>query len=311
MASGTRSSARGSEAPEPRGNNDQHVAPLTTGAPTATTPTDDQMAALRRRLEAEADRRALDQANISSPAPKAQGSAGPGTPLTDLAETSGENWTPIVLKVHELLVGVAPDDINDVCTGKFEPWSLIRFHRTRGVRPSYDEPSSTIDVSTSGALTVKKKNYTAADYGPNPVVWASAFINYMFVYEHLFHESPTTTAVRRAMNRFLEFMLDKSEAYQWKFCIAYAMRHHQAVKANSIHSPEAWLHHPRIKLDHDFNHFSALTSQSAQSASQKRQRSNTAQTCKNFNNPKGCTRCDVRAEKWLKSWSSLIRGWWS
>ncbi|KAG6032282.1 hypothetical protein E4U40_006412 [Claviceps sp. LM458 group G5] len=75
MASGTRSSARGSEAPEPRGNNDQQVTPLTTGASTATTPTDDQMAALRRRVEAaelekriaQADR-ALDQMNTSSPA---------------------------------------------------------------------------------------------------------------------------------------------------------------------------------------------------------------------------------------------------
>ncbi|KAG6018849.1 hypothetical protein E4U19_007861, partial [Claviceps sp. Clav32 group G5] len=110
MASGTRSSARGSEAPEPRGNNDQQVTPLSTGASTATnatTPTDDQMAALRRRLEAadlekqiadlekqaaqaEADRRALNLMNTSCPAPKAQGSAGPGAPQTDPAETTDD-----------------------------------------------------------------------------------------------------------------------------------------------------------------------------------------------------------------------------
>ncbi|KAG6109157.1 hypothetical protein E4U13_006082, partial [Claviceps humidiphila] len=77
--------------------------------------------------------------------------------------------------------------------------------------------------------------------------------------------------VLESMNRFLEFVLDKSEAYQWKSCLEYAMRHHQSVKAECIHSPEAWLDHPRIRIDHDFSNFSALPP--SQSTSQKRQRS--------------------------------------
>ncbi|KAG5966358.1 hypothetical protein E4U57_002668 [Claviceps arundinis] len=282
MALGTRTAARGSEAPEPQVNNDQQVPPLATTASTATTPTtpttptDDKMAALQRRLamaelqkkiaQANSERRAFEQENASNLAPKAQGSAAPGASLTDPAETTDENLNPIVIKVQKLLVGVATDDINDVYTGKFEPWSLIRFHRSR---------------------TVKKKNYTTADYGPNPVVWASSFVNYMFVYGHLFHERHLTFDVLQAMNRFLEFMLNKSEAYQWKSCLEYAMRHHQSVKAECIHSPEAWLDHPRIRIYHDFNHFSALPP--SQSTSQKRQRSNTNHACKNFNSAKGCT----------------------
>ncbi|KAG6018650.1 hypothetical protein E4U19_008197, partial [Claviceps sp. Clav32 group G5] len=79
-------------------------------------------------------------------------------------------------------------------------------------------------------------------------------------YGRLFRESRTTIDVLDAMNRFLEFMLAKSEAYQWKSCLVYAMRHHQSVKADSVHklhSREAWLDHPRIHIDHNFNHFSA------------------------------------------------------
>ncbi|KAG6146882.1 hypothetical protein E4U37_008393 [Claviceps purpurea] len=239
MAPGTRTAARGSEAPEPQVNNDQQAPPLATSAPTATNPTDDEVAAVQRRLtiaeldrkiaQADAERRAFEQENISNPgpnpAPKAQGAAALGAPQADPAETTGENLiSPIVIKVKKLLVGVAIDDVNDVYTGKFEPWSLIRFHRSRGTRPSPDEPNSRIDVTGAGALTVKKKNYTAADYGPNPVVWASSFANYTFVYGRLFRER-NPVDVLEAMNRFLEFILYQSESYQWKSCLEYAMTH--------------------------------------------------------------------------------------
>ncbi|KAG5967540.1 hypothetical protein E4U57_000698, partial [Claviceps arundinis] len=55
--------------------------------------------------------------------------------------------------------------------------------------------------------------------------------------------------VLESMNRFLEFVLDKSEAYQWKSCLEYAMRHHQSVKAECIHSPEAWPEASAVRVD--------------------------------------------------------------
>ncbi|KAG5963041.1 hypothetical protein E4U57_006544 [Claviceps arundinis] len=86
MASGTRTAARGSEAPEPQVNNDQQVLPLATPASTATTPTDDEMAALQylqHRLAMAELQKKIAQADSGRLQPGA-----PSAPLTDPAETT-------------------------------------------------------------------------------------------------------------------------------------------------------------------------------------------------------------------------------
>ncbi|KAG6111691.1 hypothetical protein E4U13_004710 [Claviceps humidiphila] len=85
MATGTRASARGSEAPDPPANVGQQVPP-------ATTTTDDEMAALQRELamaemrekisQSEARRRAFDQENVP-------GTGAPNAPSIDAADTTG------------------------------------------------------------------------------------------------------------------------------------------------------------------------------------------------------------------------------
>ncbi|KAG6249539.1 hypothetical protein E4U49_008213, partial [Claviceps purpurea] len=153
---------------------------------------------------------------------------------------------------------------------KFEPWSLIRLHPTCGARPSYDEPASNVEIS-SGTLTVKKKNYTPADYGKNNHIWVTAFVNYKYVYSRLFGRQHPD--VPNAQNRFMAFILDKSATYSWTECLKYAMRHHINVKLDTIHNAAAWLDHPRVKIDSAFTYLTHINR--PQISSEKRQRSDT------------------------------------
>ncbi|KAG5944672.1 hypothetical protein E4U59_006958 [Claviceps monticola] len=277
MAPSTRVSSKSTETPDPQSNTNQEV-PFNTGdsSNSATTSTDGladlerqlAMAQLRAKIaQANSQRRAFEKENAADE----QGAAIPSATLTGTVGTIGERLTPpFFITIAKELVGVSAEDVNDIYTGKFEPWSLIRLHPSRGARPSRDEPTSSIDISATGILTVKKRNHSQSECGSNPLVYMHAFLNYTYIYGRLFGaQHPDVVS---AMNRFAAFILDKSEHYSWKKCLEYAMKHHLSVKANTIHCAASWLDHPRA-------------------SSQKRQRSDTttAIVCRDFNAPKGCT----------------------
>ncbi|KAI1099129.1 hypothetical protein F4804DRAFT_337553 [Jackrogersella minutella] len=103
-------------------------------------------------------------------------------------DTPGMSFPPLVLTVATELSGVASEDVNDVRTGKMEPWNLIRLHPIiksiqqhipHTVSFSTDDvPSYTVEL-TATSFTTKKKTHTAAEYTSNPLVFFSAFLNYI------------------------------------------------------------------------------------------------------------------------------------
>ncbi|KAG6061876.1 hypothetical protein E4U17_006682 [Claviceps sp. LM77 group G4] len=64
-----------------------------------------------------------------------QGLPMPNAPSADTANTTSEHSPHSVLKISRELAGVSAEDVNDIYTGKFEPWNLIHLHPVRG--PSY------------------------------------------------------------------------------------------------------------------------------------------------------------------------------
>ncbi|KAG5933231.1 hypothetical protein E4U59_006994 [Claviceps monticola] len=249
MAPSTRVSSKSTETPDPQINTNQEVPFNTSDSSNSATTSTDGLADLERQLamaqlrakiaQADSQRRAFEKENAADE----QGATIPGAALTGTVGTIGERLTPFFIIIAKELVGVSVEDVNDIYTGKFEPWSLIRLHPSRGVRPSHDEPTSSIDISATGTLTVKKRNHAQSEYGTNPLVYMHAFLNYTYMYGRLFGtEHPDVVS---AMNRFAAFILDKSEHYSWKKCLEYAMKHHLPVKANTIHCAASWLDHPR------------------------------------------------------------------
>ncbi|KAI1103725.1 hypothetical protein F4804DRAFT_218702 [Jackrogersella minutella] len=131
-------------------------------------------------------------------------------------DTPGISFPPLVLTVATELSDVAPKDVNDVRTGKMEPWNLIRLH-----------PSGT---------------RAAAEYTSNPLVFFSAFLNYMWIYLRFFGDEHP--GVVHAQNRFMQFIMQRAQLYRWPVCLDYAMRRLNFIKASSIHDAVAWNDHP-------------------------------------------------------------------
>ncbi|KAG6099246.1 hypothetical protein E4U31_004483 [Claviceps sp. LM219 group G6] len=214
------------------------------------------------RLQAETGRMAAeaDHAQAQARLQLAQGHPAPALPPTD-ADSLGEHFPLNVRMIARELAGVA-----------FEPWNLIRLHPVRGQRPSEDEGTSNVDI-TSGRFTVKKKNHSPSEYASDPLIFLNSFANYIFVYHRLFGREHPDVVI--AQIRFLSFVIEKAQTYVWTKCLDYAMKRFTSVKASTIHDAEEWLEHPKVWTDSFFTTGHTLP---LPSSSQKRQRSNTAAT---------------------------------
>ncbi|KAG5945104.1 hypothetical protein E4U59_006388 [Claviceps monticola] len=247
MAPATRVSSKSTETPDQISIN-QEVPSNTGDSSYSATISIEEIADLERQLamaelrakiaQANAQRHAFEkeiaadeQAGAAIPSVTLFGAPNPSVTLVGMGDTIGERLTAFFITISKEFVGVSAEDVNDIYTGKFAPWSLIRLHPSRSARLSHDEPSSSIDTSATGILTIKKNNHSQSEYGSNSSVYAHAFINYQYIYARLFGaEHPDVVT---AMNRFLAFILDKSEHYLWKRCLEYAMKHHLWVRANT------------------------------------------------------------------------------
>ncbi|KAG5988324.1 hypothetical protein E4U52_006691 [Claviceps spartinae] len=186
MAPTTRITAKSTEGPETGSAPGVGVPPPQDGAcapkppPIAPTFTLQQVEAMElqtratqtetARIQVEAERLQAETGRIAAEADYAQAQA-----RLQLAHLRCHQRTPI----HS--------DIDDIRTGKFEPWNLIRLHPVRGQCPSEDEGASNFDIS-SGQFTVKK-NHSPAEYASDPLIFLNSFANYIFVY----HNSPFYT----------------------------------------------------------------------------------------------------------------------
>ncbi|KAG6148333.1 hypothetical protein E4U28_004494 [Claviceps purpurea] len=83
------------------------------------------------------------------------------------------------LTIRQVVTVVVYEDINDIYTGKFEPWNIIRLHPLRSTRATDDEVASNVDL-TSGTLVLKNKVHTIQEYLCNPAIYFSAFANYQY-----------------------------------------------------------------------------------------------------------------------------------
>ncbi|KAG6026295.1 hypothetical protein E4U40_002196 [Claviceps sp. LM458 group G5] len=129
----------------------------------------------------------------------------PNASSTDAANTSGEHF-PLVLKISPELASVSAEDVNDIYTGRFEPWDLIRLHPMRDYRVFDNDGTSNVLSS-------------------NPLIYFHSFLNYMYVYACLFGKEHPDVGI--AQNRFLAFIMQKSQYYTWETCLGYAMKHHR------------------------------------------------------------------------------------
>ncbi|KAG6321822.1 hypothetical protein E4U22_001198 [Claviceps purpurea] len=147
----------------------------------------------------------------------------------------------ILLSAVKELAGVSVEDIDDIRTGKFEPWNLIRLRPVRGQRPSDNEGLPNVDIS-SGHLTVKKA-YLPSECASDPLIFVNSFSNYIYVYHRLFGREHPDVVI--AQVSFLSYITEKGQSYIWTKCLDYAMKRFISVKANTIHDAEEWQEHPR------------------------------------------------------------------
>ncbi|KAG6234595.1 hypothetical protein E4U25_005896 [Claviceps purpurea] len=133
--------------------------------------------------------------------------------------------------------GVAVAAVYQVYIGEFKPLNLLRLNPTRGWFVYENESTDGMDHS-SGTILLKKKFFTAKDYGDTPSRFITAFANYIVVYYRLF-------GVRRldaflAQLRFLSYVLQLSETFTWESCLEYAMRRLTAIRDNDVHDVAEW-----------------------------------------------------------------------
>ncbi|KAG6116487.1 hypothetical protein E4U13_001818 [Claviceps humidiphila] len=285
MVSATRVSAKATEAPESQGTPEQGVSsqvgdsipnPPTT-SPSILTTLQNQLEVSKREVRIAEIKNRIRQAEAQRLAFE-QSAALPIAPSTDAANTSGEHFPSLVLEISRELDSVSAEDVNDIYTGKFEPWNLIRLH---SMRYYLCDNGSTSDVLSR-----------------NPLIYIASFVNYMYIYSRLFHKEHPDVCL--AQNRFLALIVEKAQYYTWEICLQYAMRHHRHVRSGTIHDAAAWLDHPIELTDRYFSHLHILPPPSTR----KRQRSDTAGTsasdtagtsasdaavCRKFNSQSGCT----------------------
>ncbi|KAG6053973.1 hypothetical protein E4U17_004209 [Claviceps sp. LM77 group G4] len=284
MDPATKVPTKATEAPESQGTPEQGV-PSQVGnfIPNPPTTSPSILTTLQNQLDLSERKTRIAELNLqiaqsearrlASDADTAQSAPMPNASSTDVANTSGhgEHLSPLVLKISRELACVSAQDVNDIYTGKFEPWNLIRLHPMRHYLVFDNDATSNV-------------------FSSNPLIYFHSFLNYMYVYARLFGKEHPDVGI--AQNRFLAFIMEKAQYYTWETCLEYAMRHHLFVKRRSIHDAAVWLDHPTVQTDGYFSHFHILPAPSTR----KRQRSNTAGTsasdaavCRKFNKKSGCT----------------------
>ncbi|CCE33087.1 uncharacterized protein CPUR_07010 [Claviceps purpurea 20.1] len=125
----------------------------------------------------------------------------------------------ILLSAVKELAGVSVEDIDDIRTGKFEPWNLIR------LRPTV------------------KKTHLPSECASDPLIFVNSFSNYIYVYHRLFGREHPDVVI--AQVSFLSYITEKGQSYIWTKCLDYAMKRFISVKASTIHDAEEWQEHPR------------------------------------------------------------------
>ncbi|KAG6262552.1 hypothetical protein E4U48_007152 [Claviceps purpurea] len=160
----------------------------------------------------------------------------PGDPVYS-AETWGDQGFPKNVCTIASDLEVAAGAVYQVYIGEFEPLNLLRLDPTLGWFVHENEITDGMDHS-SGTMLLKKKFFTAKDYGDTPSRFIKAFANYIVVYHRLF-------GVRRldvllAQLRFLSLVLQLSESFTWESCLEYAMRRLTAIRDNDVHDVAEW-----------------------------------------------------------------------
>ncbi|KAG5953518.1 hypothetical protein E4U57_005357 [Claviceps arundinis] len=153
------------------------------------------------------------------------------------AETWADQGFPKIVCTIARDLDVAAGAVYQVYIGEFEPLNLLRLDPKRGWFVYEKESTDVMDYS-SGTMILKKKFFTANDYGDTPSRFITAFSNYIVVYYRLF-------GVRRldvllAQLRFLSHVLQLSETLNWGSCLEYAMRRLTAIRDNDVHDVAEW-----------------------------------------------------------------------
>ncbi|KAG6096555.1 hypothetical protein E4U31_005375 [Claviceps sp. LM219 group G6] len=155
------------------------------------------------------------------------------------AETWGDQGFPEIVCTIARDLEVAAGAVYQVYIGEFEPLNLLRLHPTRGwfVYEIENESTASMDHSPRSIL-LKKKFFTAKDYGETPSLFTTAFSNHIVIYYRLFGDRRLDVVL--AQLRFLSYILEVSEYYNWEFCLEYAMRRLTAIRDNDVHDVAEW-----------------------------------------------------------------------
>ncbi|KAG6090428.1 hypothetical protein E4U30_008103 [Claviceps sp. LM220 group G6] len=131
---------------------------------------------------------------------------------------------------------VPAEAVYQIWVDKFEPLNLLRLDPTQGWFV-YENESTAGFYSPRGIL-LKKKIFTAKDYGDNPALFMTAFSTYIVVYHSLF--SQWRMDVHLAQRKFLLHLLDLSRNLNWESCLEYAMSRLTTIMANDVHDVAEW-----------------------------------------------------------------------
>ncbi|KAG5986126.1 hypothetical protein E4U52_000560 [Claviceps spartinae] len=148
----------------------------------------------------------------------------------------GQGFPEIVYTIARNL-GVAAEAVYQVYIDKFEPLNLLRLDPTHGWFVHENESTAGMFYSPRGIL-LKKKLFTAKDYGDNPALFMTAFSTYIFVYHSLF--SVWRMDVYLAQLKFLLHLMDLSMTLNWESCLEYAMRRLTTIMDNDVHDVAEW-----------------------------------------------------------------------
>ncbi|KAG5991880.1 hypothetical protein E4U52_003252 [Claviceps spartinae] len=188
------------------------------GGPSSQSFIDVRSALIAKLQESEANaQRAMDEANRRQAKLDA---------MVAEAKRAQDEAKAIVRELSKELYGVKGEDIDDVRTGKLEPWNLILLYPVFESRP--DDGVFTLEIDASNNLFLKKKLPTATDYTDNPMVFLDAFKNYMRIYARFFNEQHPDVVVAQA--HFADFIKEKAKYYLWSSCLDYAMRRLRGIK---------------------------------------------------------------------------------
>ncbi|CCE29135.1 uncharacterized protein CPUR_02826 [Claviceps purpurea 20.1] len=188
-------------------------------------------------------------------------------------QLTDENVHEIMNALSDKLPGVAREDMDDVRTGKMEPWNLIRLC----------SPIITTNESY--------ETHTAADLIDDPLLFPRSFGIYTLIYASFFIKQHPDVVL--AQLDFASFIMLQARISPWKICLEYAMNRLGSIMRCSIHDAKAWLRQP-VELIYAYFMAPAATmasTNSKPSTHNKRRRANThnsSEVCLRFNSRRRC-----------------------